>query len=406
MKIILFTENYYRGGLDTFTATLINAWPDDDEFVLVSNREYPGADAVGDRLRRPCSFVAYDFTTYAGWAHYTRKNRVVNAVRLAASPLLRYLFLAHEVILLRKLFAQLQGERLLIINGGYPGGDACRAAGIAWGLFSGKPCSIHSFHSLATSSRLYTRAQENAVDAILVKKTKAFVTVSQAAAASMSVRDKIPMDKVSYIYNGIEGPLQEAVAEREFDIRRDLGLSKAAPLCLMLGAYHPHKGHAFLLEAFRVVMDAIPQAHFLMCGYGNKEEVAVVQSEVDRLGLAGRVHLLGFRDDAMELLAQCDVLLVGSQEFESFGLTCVEAMARRVPVVATKVGGLPEVVVDGEGGFCTERDDVDSYAAHVINLLRDEKLRKEQGEKGFSRYLQHFTAQRMAREYAELLKSE
>ncbi|WP_224963353.1 glycosyltransferase family 4 protein [Geomonas subterranea] len=407
MKIILFTENYYRGGLDTFTATLINAWPDqDDEFTLLSNREYSGADVVRARLRRACSFVTYDFVTYAGLGHITRKNRILNALRLAASPLLRYLFLAHEVIVLRKLFSELQGDRLLIINGGYPGGDACRAAGIAWGFLPDKPCSIHNFHSLATSSRFYTKAQENAVDAMLVKKTKVFVTVSKAAATSMSVRKAIPEDKVTFVYNGLERSEHPSLTAGGADVRRDFALNKDALLCLMLATYHPHKGHTFLLKAFRRVSDAIPQAHFLVCGYGNEEEIAAVQREVDGLGLDGKVHLLGFRSDAMELLAQSDVLMVGSQEFESFGLTCVEAMARRVPVVATRVGGLPEVVVDGEGGFCTERNDVDSYAAHVINLLRDEKLRKEQGEKGFSRYLQHFTAQRMALEYAELLKSE
>ena len=127
---------------------------------------------------------------------------------------------------------------------------------------------------------------------------------------------------------------------------------------------------------------------------------------VVEFGLVENVHLLGFRTDAMQILQQVDLLLVGSQEFESFGLTCVEAMARHIPVVATQVGGLPEVVACGEGGFTFAKDDVEGYARQVTALLLDKKMCIDQGNKGFDRYLRLFTAQRMAEAYALLLRSE
>ena len=91
------------------------------------------------------------------------------------------------------------------------------------------------------------------------------------------------------------------------------------------------------------------------------------------------VRLEGFRSDAMRLLAAADLLVVPSQSFESFGLTCVEAMVRQVPVVATRIGGLPEVVVDEDGGYVVAHDDTAALAARMTDLLADPKLRRAQG---------------------------
>lgn len=403
MRITLFTENYYRGGVDTFIATLINRWPvPEDEFTLMCNADCPGIKVIRDRLERPCTFATYDFTTYAGLARKTQANRFLDVLRIATSPLLRYLFLVRALFRLRTTFRAAGADRLVVINGGYPGGDACRAAGIAWGLLGKRPKAIHNFHNLASPPGRWARLQENLVDRLLAKYTRRFVTVSNAAARSMAERPGIPAEKVTYIYNGIEPPAPRSGT----DIRAELGLPADTPLCLMLASYEPRKGHRFLLESFQRVVSTLPAAHFLICGHGSPEEVATVTGYVLELKLEANVHLLGFRGDAMALLPQADLLLVGSQEFESFGLTCVEAMSYRVPVVATQVGGLPEVVVDGEGGYCVGKDEVDLFAGYVLRLLMDQDLRQEQGERGFARYRELFTAPRMAQKYADLIRQE
>lgn len=402
MNITLFTENYHRGGVDTFIVTLLNNWPEaGDEFTLVCNEDHPGLEDIREKLRRPCRIATHRITTYAGLAIKTHDNKLLDSLRMWSSPLLRYLFFAYTLWKLRTLLCDGQTDRLLVVNGGYPGGDLCRAAGIAWGLYSGKPGSIHNFHNLATPPSMFARLQENAVDALLARNTQAFVTVSRAAAQTMAARPAIPWEKVSHIYNGLEF---SGTSGEVPDIRRELGLIGETPLCLMLGTYEPRKGHRFLLQVFSRVVERIPPAHFIICGYGKEKEVAAVEKMVEEAGLSGKVHLLGFRTDALQLLHQSDLLLVGSQEFESFGLTCVEAMAHRIPVVATRVGGLPEVVADGEGGFTFERDDIEGYARQVTEFLLNSELRAQQGNKGFERYARLFTARRMAEEYARLIR--
>jgi glycosyltransferase involved in cell wall biosynthesis len=174
----------------------------------------------------------------------------------------------------------------------------------------------------------------------------------------------------------------------------------------MLGTYEPRKGHAFALDALRRVLAAVPSAHLVICGYGRGDEVSAVRRLVDAAGLSDNVRLEPFRDDVGALLRAVDVLWVASQAFESFGLTVVEAWAEKVPVVATRVGGLPEVMGDGEGGFCVDPDDDAGFAECVVRLLDDPALRKTLGEGGYQRYRRDFTAERMAQEYARLLRDD
>ena len=402
MKIALFVELYQCGGIETFIVNLVNAWPlPEDSFVLVANATYPGLAPIKARLTRPCEVVQYeaianpDLAGLGGWS---------NMLRRLASPATRYVQMVLSLPRLRTLLRGTGADVLMIINGGYPGGDFCRMAGVAWKMIGDRPRSVHNFHNLAAKIPWYLRLQETLVDRLLSKVTHRFVTVSQAAAASIVARPAISqVGLTSYIHNGIALPPFPDGEDR--DVREELGIPGAAPVCLMMGTYEPRKGHLFLFQAFAQVLKAVPNAQLVVCGFGFPYEVAQVEAYRRELGLESSVHLLGFRADVSRLLASADVLLVASQEYESFGLTSVEAMARRIPVVATNVGGIPEVVADGDGGYCVDRLDVDGYARRVVSLLVCDELRATQGALGFRRYTSRFRAEVMAKKYADLLHS-
>lgn len=400
MKILLFTEIYDCGGIDTFIINLINSWPNrEDSFVIIANADYPGLRVIESRVARPCEVIRHNLTTYP---NLFINIPVLKTLKRLVSPLLRYLFFCINVWSLRKLLLQTKADALMVINGGYPGGDSCRAATISWGLFSGKPKSIHNFHNIANKAAWHSSVQERVVDRFLCRYTSQFVTVSRAAAESMFLRPLIASRKMtSYIYNGLE--ITSHAQANAKSIRDELGISATSPLCLMLGSYEPRKGHYFLFQAFTKVLEEVLDAHLLICGYGFPHEIKQVSDYVMDLQLSEHVHLMNFRTDISHLLASSDILVVASQAYESFGFTSVEAMAHRVPVVATDVGGIPEVVVSGEGGYCVGSRDVDAYAQCIVKLLKDEVLRKEQGERGYKRYRTLFTAEVMASKYANLI---
>ncbi len=409
MKILLFTEIYDCGGADTFISNLINHWPHrEDEFVVAANPNYPGLEVIEKSLKRPCKIVRHRITLHFNFIKSTEKLGFISKALRVLSPiiLLRYAFFIYNILAFRKIINEENPDRLMVINGGYPGADSCRAAGISWGIFSDKPYSIHNFHNLTKPPQWFLRPHEYVVDRMLSRFTKAFVTVSRASAKSMAVRPALyRRNRPIFIYNGID-LLPEYDEVRHRGLREELNIPQESPLCLILATYEPRKGHYFLFKAFKIVLGEVPNAHLLVCGYGFPDEVKQVRKYVDELELNKNVHLMDFRSDISNLLFNTDVLLVSSQSFESFGFTSVEAMAHHVPVVATNIGGIPEVVVNNEGGYCVDSNDTNAFAESIIKLLKDENLRKEQGNKGFQRYKKYFTAERMAKEYAVLIKSQ
>jgi glycosyltransferase involved in cell wall biosynthesis len=173
----------------------------------------------------------------------------------------------------------------------------------------------------------------------------------------------------------------------------------------MLGTYEARKGHEFLLDAFVGVIKRVPAARLLVCGFGYPAEMQRVKEAVKARGLGEQVVLEGFREDVPDLIAASSMMLVPSQSGESFGLTIIEAMSHSVPVVATKVGGIPEVLQDGRGGYLVEPHDVDGLTDRMLRLLGDERLRQEQGKQGRACFNENFRAERMAGSYATLLRS-
>ena len=396
MKILLFTEIYDCGGIDTFITNLINAWPDQtDSFIIISNFDYPGLKIIESKLNREVHIVKYNIKNYDNFKFEINK---LNILKRYLSPIFKYLYMIYVVINLKQILIPLCGDILMIINGGFPAGETCRAASIAWGLFSRKTKSIHNFHNLATKAPWHSMIQENILDLLVSKCTWKFITVSAAAAKSMCLRPVInDRNRVEYIHNGIVEP--SLVKARSISIRDEIGITQNTPLCLMLGTYETRKGHYFLLSAFKKVLLNIPNAHLLICGFGFPNEIKLVSKYVNDFELDGCVHLMGFRNDVSNLLVNSDVLVVASQDYESFGFTSIEAMAHKVPVVATNAGGIPEVVIDGYGGYCIDKENVDLYANYISVLLNDSNLRERQGMLGYDRYLSNFSAKTMALKY-------
>jgi L-malate glycosyltransferase len=407
MKILVFMENNQYGGLDTFSSTLLNAWPDsDDHFVFICNASHPGIHVLQTSIKRPCDFIAHELPLswvvskqLFGWLPVT--------LRRASQPFIRIFLYVIQYHGLFNIFKKLDGDALLVVNGGFPGGESCRIANIAWYKLMGSEFSarnIHNFHNFAVPPRFGFGIYENWIDRKLSKVTGNIISVSRTCADSL--RDNRTTfqnsDAIGYIYNGI---YPEVDCNNLFlNLRTHLDIGNK-PLCLMLANYESRKGHQFLFNAFANVARHIPEAHLVICGGGTHEEKSEVESLRNAYAPHANIHLLDFVPDGHCLIKQADLLLISSQYFESFGLTAVEAMIRSVPIVATRVGGLPEVVGElGEGGYLIDPHDISSFASKIIELIGDPHLRSEVGVHGRQRAKRLFTASRMARQYRNILK--
>lgn len=401
MKILFFSENTHRGGVDTFLGDLILAWPNpEDELIVLGNRSHPGLVFLRERLGGKATVASHGIPLYVDFVLATASRASTIFFRKICSPLLRPAYFLIGYFRFRMLFARGGADRLVVVAGGYPGGDSCLCAVFAWpSKMADRTPAFFNLHNLVVQHRNFLA---EIVDRAIAKRLSWMIAVSLACENSVRVRPALYAGlRLTHILNGIAAPN----AAKAHGVKSELGLSEEDPLCLMLATYEPRKGHDFLLSAFRIVADTLPTARLLVCGFGRVEEIERVRRRVNAEGLAGNVILCAFRADKDRLLAAADVVVIASQSQESFGLVGAEAMAMGKPVVATRIAGISEVVQDGEGGFCVEPNDVAGFAEKLLLLLRNPTLRVAQGERGRQRYQKHFTAERMAREYADLIRA-
>jgi glycosyltransferase involved in cell wall biosynthesis len=170
-----------------------------------------------------------------------------------------------------------------------------------------------------------------------------------------------------------------------------LGIAADAPLVLAIGRLIEQKDHATLLEAFARVHRTHPEARLAILGWGPREPPT--KELVHKLGLDDAAFVLG-RVEPRDWLARADVFAHTSQ-WEGFGIVLLEAMLARLPVVATRVSAIPEIVVDGKTGLLTPPGDAVAIADALGRLLDDVALRRNLGEAGLNRAHDEFSVQRM-----------
>lgn len=152
-----------------------------------------------------------------------------------------------------------------------------------------------------------------------------------------------------------------------------------------------------LVNAFKLICAKLP-ARLLLIGHG--PETTWVEDMVKDLGLSSKVSLLGEVNDIVSLLAISDLFILSSQ-MESFGLAALEAMSCGVPVVVTRVGGLPEVVEDGISGYLVDLGDVEAMAQRSLEILQDKELQKEMGQAGRRIACERFSLEEIVSRYEE-----
>jgi glycosyltransferase involved in cell wall biosynthesis len=401
MRIGFFTQNVRKGGLDTFLINLLKHWQKDDEIVLFCNRSHPGLLDLRRELCPRVEIVAYDFLV----AHdlHERVAQYGKPVRILLKDVFWVLGFPYLVQSVRRLMRRHPCDRMMIVNGGYPGGDACLAATVAWAsMGNGKPLAWHNFHNLTLpySANPWRRFKERWIDFLVARSAAGFVTVSAACLDTLSKRPVLMGANGRFIHNGMMSPEPMAGSS----LRAELGLAESAELVLMLAVYEQRKGHAFIFEAMRELIAHNPRAYLLVCGDGSPADIERVRALREASFCRDRIILQTHREDVARLLSQVDVLAVPSQSQESFGYMALEAMYCGLAVVCTDVGGLPEVVEDGRTGFVVSRNDAIGFGRVLADLLSDPARRYALGEAGKVRARELFSVERMTNQYMAIVE--
>lgn len=233
---------------------------------------------------------------------------------------------------------------------------------------------VTSVHGWITNTRKESLARP--LDLALIRRADHVVAVSSRLFDQV-VEARVPRERVSLLRNAILLDDYRA-AETRASARADLGLPHGAEVVSIVGRLSPEKGHErFLAMAQRVVVQR-PAARFLIVGEGRLR--SALERRVNEMGLNECVLFLGLRTDMHRIYAATDVVTLCSSN-EGLPNVILEAFAYSKPVVATRVGGVPEVVTDGHDGFIVA-EDVNAITDAVLRILKSTGLAEEMGHRG------------------------
>jgi glycosyltransferase involved in cell wall biosynthesis len=297
-----------------------------------------------------------------------------------------------------KLFRLLRRERPDVVHSfsfycGIYGTIAARAARVPV-IVSSRMC-LYDLRPDAPLLRL--------VERLLNSSSSAFVAISQAVADDTIRCEGVPAEKLELVYNGVE-PLDAADASREQTTRASLGVSDDTALVACVANLFAYKRHDTLIEAAPALVASRPAMKFLMIGR-DAGELASLQRLAEEKGVAEAFVWLGERNDVSSLLAVSEVGVLCSAS-EAMSNSVLEYMEARLPVVASDVGGNPEMVVDGETGFLFPIGDSVRLAERIGALLDDPPRAKRMGEAGRTRVREVFSLARMVCGYAAVYEKQ
>ena len=275
---------------------------------------------------------------------------------------------------------------------GWSSVDAISAARV-----SGIPHVVHGEHGWEATDPQGRNRKRILVRKCLSPLVDRFVTVSDDLKRWLSQVVGIPERKITRIHNGVD-TRRFSMGHRDA-ARKLLGLDTAAFVIGTVGRLDPVKDHTSLVQAFQSIARLEQPAYLLVVGNGPMREE--IQAQAHRLEIDDRVKLLGERNDIPLVLQAFDLFALTSVA-EGISNTILEAMASGLPVIATRVGGNPEVVEHNLTGQMVSAGDVRALTEVLQNYFYDAELRRAHGANARARVEQHFSLERMAARYADL----
>jgi len=272
-----------------------------------------------------------------------------------------------SVYQLRKLLKQLRPD-ILHIHGN-------KAALVGRLALLGKkaPPTVVTVHNFLIFQQAFfpLKQMAAAVERFLMRKTTQLITVSEQLKVALIKDERLPGEKIKVIHNGID--LNNWQTFNRWELRQKLGLERETFVILAVGRLVAWKGHSFLINALNSPpLKAEKNIKLLIAGDGPlKKQLTQLVAEQ---GLSAKITFLGYVTNVPELMAASDLFVLPSVN-EPFGLVLLEAMAAKLPIIATNDGGVPEIITHRQTGWLVPPQDATALAAAIIRLKSDANLR-------------------------------
>jgi glycosyltransferase involved in cell wall biosynthesis len=401
-------EQYGLGGVEVQLVNMINNWPGtEDEIYFITNPENQGIELFTSLLKKRCRIEIVKLRSYCFYAqkvHELKAPKYIKKMIWYMIKLLQYPLFMLDIFRLAAVLRRYRFDTFVSDNGGYPASDSCRAAVLASYL-----CGIKRrfliVHHAATPPEKIILCFEWLIDKLLQRVINKIITVSDASKIAL-LSNRFFNKKIEMIHNGID---EEVITGEEKDLRKTYNIKMQMKIIGIMGNMDSYKGHKVMIEAAPMILAKYPDAHFIFVGSlydqsWHREHADSVIAMINRMNLNEHITVTGYlKGKPQGIINQFDILAMTTLDFEGFGIVLAEAMILKKPIVASQVGAIPEVVVDGQSGLLVEPGDPVVLAGAICRLLGDPALMDRLGKNARQRYEDKFTAKIMAKKYYELI---
>ncbi len=253
---------------------------------------------------------------------------------------------------------------------------------------AGVPCVVYTEHNVQECYHPITRLANQ----LTIRLCDVTIAVSEEIRESLLRRPLARGARVLTIRNGVDTEGLKLAARIGPDVREEFSIARDRLVVGTVSGFRAEKRLDLWVEAARLIAEVEPRSVFILVGDGPLRPRVMALAE--RLGLGSHITFTGLRRDVPRLVAAFDIFMMSSL-YEGLPVAVLEAMALGKPVVATRVGGLPGVVNDGQHGFLVEAGDSAALAAKALVLLGDPDLRRTMGGAGQARIQEYFSVQQM-----------
>jgi glycosyltransferase involved in cell wall biosynthesis len=270
-------------------------------------------------------------------------------------------------------------------------------------LISGRRCIVMSRVGLNIYQDKYPfyKVVERRLLHRLVRKA-----VGNAKLVLEQLRDEgVNQRKLFLLYNGIDAAAFEPQPGFRESARKQLNIEPDALVITIIANLHPYKGHADLINALALVSRRLPTKWVLLvAGSDRAGHAGFLEKRTRELELGSHVRFLGARDDVPTLLAAADLHVLPSHQ-EALPNSILEAMSAGLPVIATRVGGIPELIGEGQNGLLVEPQNPKALGDAIASLAEDDARRVEMGKRNMAKVREQFTLTRSVKRYEQLYQS-
>jgi glycosyltransferase involved in cell wall biosynthesis len=216
----------------------------------------------------------------------------------------------------------------------------------------------------------------------LMKRADALIAVSQYTKKELTEFYNISEEKIHVIYNGVNTQKFKPPNRNKTELRRELGLNPDRKMILFVGRLYSRKGLPTLLQAAQMVVKDFKNTQFVISGGGFKQNEEKLRKLARQQGIEDNVSFVGYFPDEKlpDLYAAADIFVLPAL-YENFPFAILEAQSTGLPVVSTRVGGIPELIIDSQSGLLTEPSDHEQLADAITKLLQDSSLAEKLSKK-------------------------